>query len=112
MKNYKIFVDDVRECPKDFDKHCYSTNETLHLINRKYKEGVRHFFLDLDHDAGDYVKDGGDYINILKTLDYLQHIGKYKNCTFGIWVHSMNPVGRDNMLAYGHGNGFYLTSGR
>ena len=108
MQTFKIYVDDVRKCPDGYDAYCQSTNETLHLINRKYKEGVRHFSLDLDHDAGDYVKYGGDYINILKTLDNLQHSGKYKNCNFGISVHSMNPVGRSNMLAYTNGDGFYL----
>lgn len=109
MQTFKIYVDDVRKCPNGYDAYCQSTNETLHLINRKYKEGVRHFYLDLDHDAGDYVKYGGDYINILKTLDNLQHSGKYKDCIFYIFVHSMNVVGRENMIAYTQGYGFFLA---
>jgi hypothetical protein len=47
--------------------------------------------LDLDHDAGDYVSDGGDYIEILNWLE------EYMICYFPIRIHSMNPVGVENM---------------
>ncbi len=97
---YSIYVDDIRLTPDDYpyDRHCYSTNETLNCIRKQYKAGVRQFYLDLDHDCGaEFVKDGGDYINILKTLEDLQHNGKMKNCEFFVNVHSMNVVGRQNM---------------
>ena len=99
---YKIYVDDVRLTPDNtYDRHCFSTNETLNCIRKKYKAGERKFFLDLDHDCGDdFARDGGDYINILKSLDDLQHSGALKNCDFYVNLHTMNPVGRQNMQAY------------
>lgn len=98
---YRIYVDDVRLTPDNsYDRHCYTTNETLNCIRKQYKAGVRQFFLDLDHDCGeDFVHDGGDYINILKSLENLQHSGKMTNCEFFVKIHSMNPVGRQNMQA-------------
>lgn len=48
--------------------------------------------IDIDHDAGDYAADGGDYI---KLLDWLEETGR----NFPIKLHSMNPVGVRNMRA-------------
>lgn len=46
--------------------------------------------IDMDHDAGDYAWDGGDYIELLK---WMEETGR----TFPIRIHSMNPVGVENM---------------
>ena len=46
----------------------------------------------MDHDAGDFRLDGGDYI---KLLDWLEERG---SC-YPIRIHSMNPVGVENMRA-------------
>lgn len=46
--------------------------------------------IDIDHDAGYYAWDGGDYI---KLLDWLEETGK----NYPIRIHSMNPVGVENM---------------
>lgn len=46
--------------------------------------------IDIDHDAGDYVSDGGDYI---KLLDWLEETGR----DYPIRIHSANPVGIENM---------------
>lgn len=46
--------------------------------------------LDLDHDLGDYAKDGGDAI---KLLDYLVENEKF----YPVAIHTANPVGRANM---------------
>ena len=99
MKSYKIYVDDVRKCPDGYDAYCQSTNETLHLINRKYKEGVRHFYLDLDNDTTLDLdgKNGGDFVNILKVLDNLIFNGHYKNVYFKIHIHTGNSVAREYM---------------
>ena len=107
---YRIYVDDVRPCPTGFDKHCYTTNETLNVIRKQYKAGVRRFFLDLDHDAGSFNTPayGGDYINILKAIEDLKHAGKFSNdCEFYAHLHTMNPVGKDNMRTIL--NGPYFT---
>ena len=46
--------------------------------------------IDIDHDAGEYAQLGGDYI---KLLDWLEETGR----NYHIHIHSMNPVGVENM---------------
>ena len=55
--------------------------------------------IDIDHDAGDYVIKGGDYI---KLLDWLEETGR----NYPIRIHSMNPVGVANMRAIIKKNGW------
>ena len=55
--------------------------------------------IDIDHDAGDYAKDGGDYI---KLLDWLEETGR----NYPIRIHSQNPVGVQNMRAIIQKNGW------
>lgn len=63
--------------------------------------GSRHIpeILDIDHDAGDYAYDGGDYI---KLLDWLEETGR----NYPIHIHSMNPVGVEHMRAIIRRNGW------
>lgn len=49
--------------------------------------------ISLDHDAGDFVRDGGDYI---KLLDWLEEEGIVDTGYF-FHIHSQNPVGIENM---------------
>ena len=46
--------------------------------------------IDCDHDLGDYAPDGGDGI---KLIDWLAERKTY----YPIELHTMNPVGRENM---------------
>ena len=46
--------------------------------------------IDCDHDLGEYARDGGDGI---KLLDWLAEHGLF----YKIYLHTMNPVGRENM---------------
>ena len=55
--------------------------------------------IDVDHDAGDYASDGGDYI---KLLDWLEETGR----NYPIRIHSMNPVGVENMRRIIERNGW------
>lgn len=55
--------------------------------------------IDTDHDAGDYAQYGGDYI---KLLDWLEETGR----SYPIRIHSMNPVGVQNMRAIIQRNGW------
>ena len=55
--------------------------------------------IDIDHDAGDYYYDGGDYI---KVLDWMAENG----CSYPIHIHSMNPVGVANMRCIIKRNGW------
>ena len=87
----KIWVDDVRLMPSGYDIHCQSVNNTIGVIEYiEMKQKERIDLLDIDHDAGDFREDGGDYIKI---LDWLEE----KNISIPIRIHSGNIVGRQNM---------------
>jgi hypothetical protein len=99
----KLWIDDIRPAPKGY-VWCKSVNEAKKLIyEAEYNLGVAfktgwnyHQYkielIDIDHDAGDYACDGGDYI---KLLDWLEEIG----FNYPIRIHSMNAVGVQNMRA-------------
>ena len=99
MTKLKIWVDDVRPAPNDY-YWCKTVNSVKRLlcdalIINCYDIAV----IDLDHDAGDYAKEGGDYIKI---LDWLEETGR----RYPIHIHSMNPVGVANMRAIIQKNGW------
>ena len=94
----KIWIDDLREAPEGY-VWIKSTNRAKQFIyGCKWNEaecGPISFqnqieIISLDHDAGDYAHDGGDYIRI---LDYIEEMG----WEFPIHIHSQNPVGVENM---------------
>ena len=74
----KLWVDDIRVAPEGYI-WCKSVNEakskivSIEHINKRYRihtsEGIEPEdeieLVDIDHDAGDYVADGGDYIKLL-----------------------------------------------
>ena len=91
----KLWIDDVRPAPDGYI-WCRSVNEAKYNIlrsRRKYGNCVireKIELIDIDHDAGEYATDGGDYI---KLLDWLEENGM----NYPIRIHSMNPVGVENM---------------
>ena len=104
----KIWVDDVRPAPEGY-VWCQTVNEVKHVItNIMSLRFIQHLenlptieLLDLDHDAGDLARWGGDYIKI---LDWLEK-QKYPQ-DIPIRFHSMNPVGVQNMRAIIQKNGW------
>jgi hypothetical protein len=95
----KIWVDDVRPAPEGY-YWCKSVNETKEVIKRYMQWNMRIELLDMDHDAGDFASDGGDYIEILNWLE------EYMICYFPIRIHSMNPVGVENIRRIIQRNGW------
>ena len=85
----KIWVDDLRPAPQGY-VGTKSVSETIELIEKTEKNGEIIELLDLDHDLGDYVSQGGDAIKI---LDFLAERGTF----YPIAIHTANPVGRANM---------------
>ena len=85
----KIWIDDLREAPIGY-AWARSTNEAIRIIKTAVKNDVYIDLIDIDHDAGDFASDGGDYI---KVLDFLER----KMLDIPIRIHSMNPVGKQNM---------------
>ena len=55
--------------------------------------------IDVDHDLGDYAKDGGDGV---KLLDWLEETSR----NYPIRIHSQNPVGVANMRRIIQRNGW------
>ena len=92
----KIWVDDVRPAPpgyvwarsvdgaKDliivYSEHIDFDNNVVDAVE----------LIDIDHDAGNYVKRGGDYI---KLLEWLEETGR----NYPIRIHSTDTVGVENM---------------
>ena len=102
----KLWIDDVRPSPDDSYVTAKSVNEAkkeiffyLLLGSLIYKNDNEELVLDIDHDAGDYAKDGGDYIKLLDWLERIKifDVLKENNIYCAIHIHSMNPVGIENM---------------
>ena len=98
-----LWVDDERPAPADLftrDDDLYITNtvnDAIKVIRKEYKAGNTHFLLDLDHDAGDFFDQGGDYINILRYLEDMRRMGHIRNMQVQVKIHTGNNVGRQNM---------------
>lgn len=96
----KLWIDDVRLAPRGYF-WVKSVNEAKLVIERFSQHlGFDEIeILDMDHDAGAYACQGGDYI---KLLDWLEETGR----SYPIRIHSMNPVGCENMRAIIERNGW------
>ena len=100
-----LWIDDLREPPKTGNNWLWarSVNEAKTAImfyERQYQADF--ILIDLDHDAGDYGWDGGDYIEVLKWLEHQQ----LPDTGYTFHIHTMKPVGRDNMRAIINSNGW------
>ena len=85
----KLWVDDIRPAPAGY-VWVKSVNEAKRVLLEAEEQNATIEVLDLDHDAGDYAADGGDYIRL---LDWLAETGR----KYPIRLHTANPVGRANM---------------
>lgn len=104
----KLWIDDVRPAPHGFF-HAYSVEQAKSLIKMMEicdsntwslnDDTYKIELIDIDHDAGDFEYDGGDYIELLKWFEKT-------NRNYPIHIHSMNPVGVANMRAIIKRNGW------
>lgn len=96
----KLWIDDVRPAPEGY-VWCKSVNEAKSKICSAHRIYSNHWMdhiadadvisvIDMDHDAGEYTHDGGDYIRLLDWIEETR--GNYP-----IRIHSANPVGVANM---------------
>ena len=100
-----VWLDDVRPLGGEgtayigilHDYDCvvaHSVNEAKEAIIHAEQAGQNRFILNLDHDLGDYAKDGGDGY---KLVEWLIETGRNTNDYF-VCCHSMNPVGKEHIL--------------
>ena len=118
-----LWVDDLRDPPNRADERyviARSVNEAKFLIEELDQDNWMDYWIDgtpieeqpwfdvidLDHDAGIYAAEGGDYINILNYLEARANKGYKVKCAFRI--HSFNTVGYMNMKAIIEHNGWRL----
>ena len=94
----KLWIDDVRPAPEGYIR-CESVNEAIKEIEWLEILKCPIELIDIDHDAGEYAKYGGDYIRL---LDWLEETGR----NYPIHIHSMNPVGVENMRRIIQRNGW------
>jgi hypothetical protein len=110
----KLWIDDMRPAPEGYWR-ILSVNEAkfvIEMAERRFSKGEKFLLegkrikhplpielIDIDHDAGNFFKCGGDYI---KLLDWLEETGR----NYPIRIHSQNPVGIQNMRAIIQRNGW------
>ena len=101
----KLWIDDVRPAPEGY--YWCRTVDSAKATILKYSNHIdwdnnlvdEIELIDIDHDAGEYARFGGDYIRL---LDWLEETGR----NYPIRIHSMNPVGVANMRAIIEKNGW------
>lgn len=95
----KLWIDDCRPAPDGY-VWIKSVNKSVDMISDWINFGIDDIeIISIDHDAGDFAHDGGDYI---KLLDWLEEIGR----SYPIHIHSQNPVGVQNMRRIIERNGW------
>ena len=98
----KLWVDDLRPAPNGYIwvKSVKAAKTAIWQYEHNMIDD--NILIDLDHDAGDYAFDGGDYIEVLKWLERKQ----LPDLGYTFHLHTMNPVGRDNMRTIINSNGW------
>ena len=101
-----LWIDDIRTPPCDKWLWARSVKEAITAIkcyDRSFTSDI--IYISLDHDAGDFGVDGGDYIRV---LDWLEQAGIVDTGYF-FHLHTQNPVGRENMETIIRKNGWRLV---
>ena len=94
----KLWIDDVRPALEDYIwSRTVDATKLLIIRYEILQEPIE--LIDIDHDAGECAEYGGDYI---KLLDWLEETGR----NYPIRIHSMNPVGIENMRRIIQKNGW------
>ena len=87
-------VDEAKECIEFLEEQLAKVSTELRRYSRNNIE-----IIDIDYDAGDYSRFGGDYIRL---LDWLKETGR----NYPIRIHSMNAYGVENMRRIIQKNGW------
>ena len=98
----KLWIDDSRPAPSGYI--WVKSVEAAKTAIWQYEHNMidDNILIDLDHDAGDYASKGGDYIKLLDWLEAKNIV----DTGYSFHLHSMNPVGVQNMRAIIKKNGW------
>lgn len=98
----KLWIDDVRPAPEGYiwAKSVKAAKTAIWQYEHNMTDD--NILIDLDHDAGDYVSEGGDYIKLLDWLEAKNIV----DTGYSFHIHSMNPAGVQNMRAIIEKNGW------
>lgn len=100
----KLWIDDLRPAPTGW-RQAWSTEEAISDLEN-YGDEIE--VISLDHDAGGQVNYGGDFINVLKWLEFEVHV-HHRPAVPAIHIHTGNPVGAANMRRIINHNGWKET---
>lgn len=98
----KLWIDDSRPAPSEYIwvKSVKAAKTAIWQYEHSMIDD--NILIDLDHDAGDYASEGGDYIKLLDWLEAKNIV----DTGYSFHLHSMNPVGVQNMRAIIKKNGW------
>lgn len=98
----KLWIDDLRPAPGGYIwvKSVKAAKTAIWQYEHSMIDD--NILIDLDHDAGDYAFEGGDYIKLLDWLEAKNIV----DTGYSFHLHSMNPVGVQNMRAIIKKNGW------
>lgn len=116
----KIFLDDVRTPQQVYGENSWTTvrnyDEFIKLVDSCFENNIPINMVSFDHDlAQEHYKDLFDSYKEMRDLNYegyeektgldalkyfLNKIGRTFNKEYVIRIHSMNPVGKENMYRY------------
>lgn len=95
----KLFLDDIRMPPSnDTYVICRSVEDAVVMI-QDYYNGRCPEFISFDHDLGENTWSGYDFAKWLVDKDIREN-GNFIPENFSYTVHSQNPVGKVNIMAY------------
>ena len=96
MLKLVLWIDDLRNPPNRPDEQylvARSVNDAKTLIEVSEQEWFAPIdYISIDHDAGEYAAAGGDFINVLKFLEYRQHTSGGQ-----VPIHSSSPIPHPNL---------------
>lgn len=98
----KLWVDDVRPAPNGYIWAKSVKAAKTAIWQYEHNMIDNNILIDLDHDAGDYVSEGGDYIKLLNWLEAKNIV----DTGYSFHIHSMNPIEVQNMRAIIKKNGW------
>lgn len=103
---FYLWIDDLRTPPDERWYWVKSVHEAkiqfIQLGGLNGKEGI----VSLDHDAGEYIFMGGDYIEFLNWLERKKYLDCFDFSHITFHFHTANIVGRKNMQAIIRHNGW------